>query len=551
MNSDTRGLSWWRRRFDQRPEFRSTGTPQIARLWWNSRWYALVLVLLAAAPLIWPATPPFPDAPGHIGRYAVQMDLDKSVSLQQFFEFHWALIGNLGADLLIVPLSAIFGLEFSAKLIVICIPLLTTAGLIWISKEVHGTVSPLVAFAIPLVYGFPYVFGFINFGLSISFALLAFAYWLRLTTQQKLVRRFSLFGPIACMIWITHVFGWGVLGLLAFSAEAVRCRDEKGSLKWGIWHAARAVVPLAVPLLPMIVWRMGSAGVYTGGFFDPFSKSYSFIGALRDRWMLWDCFGIGTLLVVFWAAFRQKELGFSKTLLIPAVVLACTFLLLPEHVFGSAYADARIVPIAFMVGLLAIRGSNTDWIINERLAVLASTFALLRLAGNTLSFGIADFEQKERLEALLFMNTGARVLALTGEACPQEWEMPRHFHVASFVIFRRHGFTNDQWQASGAQLLRVKYGEARPFEADPSTFVYSRECLLAVQKRYQTSGLPGRTIDDALQTFPRVAFDYVWILKPPGPFSPTADLSVIWKGKDSILYRIGKLPIAKPTTAKG
>ena len=64
---------------------------------------AFMLILLSIVPLIVPETPPLPDLPGHMARYAVELYLSQSLSLQQFFEFHWTIVGNLGVDLLIEP----------------------------------------------------------------------------------------------------------------------------------------------------------------------------------------------------------------------------------------------------------------------------------------------------------------------------------------------------------------------------------------------------------------------------------------------------------------
>ena len=91
----------------------------------------LALVLISATPLLYPAVPPLVDLFGHMGRYRVELDLANSPSLQQFYEFRWAMIGNLGVDLLIVPLSKLFGLELAVKLIVLVIPPMTVAGFLW------------------------------------------------------------------------------------------------------------------------------------------------------------------------------------------------------------------------------------------------------------------------------------------------------------------------------------------------------------------------------------------------------------------------------------
>ena len=131
--------------------------------WWNQRWLLLALVLAAAVPLIWPQTPPLVDLPGHIGRYRVQIGIDESPFLGRFYTFDWALLGNLGVDLLIELLEPIFGLELGVKLIVLAIPPMTVAGFLLVAREIHGRVPPTAFFALPLSYGYPFQFGFANF----------------------------------------------------------------------------------------------------------------------------------------------------------------------------------------------------------------------------------------------------------------------------------------------------------------------------------------------------------------------------------------------------
>lgn len=153
----------------------------------------------------------------------MELDLATSPTLQPYYDFKWALIGNLGVDLLIVPLRALFGLEPGAKVAVILIPVLTTLGLLLMAREVHGRIPATAFFAIPFVYGYPFNFGFINFSLSMAFALLAFALWLRVRAKPRSIRAL-IFVPLSCAIWLTHAFGWGALGLLVWSAELIRAR---------------------------------------------------------------------------------------------------------------------------------------------------------------------------------------------------------------------------------------------------------------------------------------------------------------------------------------
>ena len=150
------------------------------RPWWEGRPFVAAMILLAFVPLIYPVIPPLVDLGGHMGRYKVAVDLANSPILQQWFSFRWLPIGNLGVDLLVVPLSKLMGVELATKLIVMSIPPMTVAGMLWVAREVHNRLPPTAAFALPLAFGHPFMFGFINFALSMALALLAFGLWLRL-----------------------------------------------------------------------------------------------------------------------------------------------------------------------------------------------------------------------------------------------------------------------------------------------------------------------------------------------------------------------------------
>ena len=144
------------------------GPPQHPLRWWETRWFVLLIMLLTAVPLIWPNVAPLVDLPGHIGRYRVQLELANSPELQQYYTFHWQLIGNLGVDLLVQLFAPIFGLEPTVKVIVLLIPVLTVGGLLWIAHEVHGRVPPTALFAVPFAYNYPFLFGFVNFALAMA-----------------------------------------------------------------------------------------------------------------------------------------------------------------------------------------------------------------------------------------------------------------------------------------------------------------------------------------------------------------------------------------------
>jgi hypothetical protein len=507
-----------------------TSSTDTARFWRESRAFAAAMVLITMVPLLWPDVPPLTDLTGHMGRYKVQMDLATSEHLRRYYGFEWALIGNLGVDLLVVPLSKLLGLELAVKLIVISIPALTVAGFLWVAREVHGRVPPSALFALPFAYGHPFIFGFINFALSMAFAFLAFGLWLRLARFGHFRIRAALFVPISLIIWVTHIFGWGTLGLMCFSAEAVRQHDKgRGFLEAGL-RAGVHCLSMTPPILLMLAWRSGSVGGTTADYFNWKSKWMWIQSALRDRWKMFDIASLALVGLVLLEALRNRKVEYSRNLAASAIVLLLMFALLPRIIFGSAYADMRLVPYMIAVALLAIRfrpGASLRY--TGVLLAAGLAFFLVRTVGTTISFWMYDRTYDRELKALEHVPQGARLVSFVGDICGNRWRMSRLHHLPGLAIVRREAFSNEQWVMAGAQLLRVHYREGLPFVRDPSQIVTPRRCRGEVY----------RPVNQAIAQVPRDAFDYVWIINSP-PLDPrvAGDLRPIWRSGGSVLFRI-------------
>ena len=486
-------------------------------------------------PLLYPPIPPLVDLLGHMGRYRVEVDLATSPWLSRYYGFHWAAIGNLGVDVLILPLSKLFGLELAVKLIVLAIPPLTVAGFLWVAREVHGRLPPTALFALPFIYSHPFMFGFVNYALSIALAFLAFGLWLRLARLNRLRLRAILFVPISLIVFFAHTFGWGVLGLLCFSAEAVRQHDAGRSWPRAGINAALHASVMALPLLIMIAWRSEMGGGMTKGWFVAKFKTSFILLALRDRWKAFDIASLAVALILLLSMIVEARrprgtLTFSRNLAFSSLVLLTGYFLLPWMIFGSAYADMRLFPYVVAVALLAIRFRDQVPMHTARvLAVLGLLFFLVRLGGLTASMAIAADDQSAKLRALDHVPMGSRLVTLVGDGCGKDWGLPRNRHLGAMAIVRRHAFSNDQWVTAGANLLELRYREAGRFSADPSQIVGQSDCDPRIKW----------TIDTALKALPRDRFDYLWLVDPP-KFDPRLleGMKPVWRGPGSTLLRI-------------
>lgn len=499
--------------------------------WWQTRWFVAAMAVVAMIPLLWPTIPPLLDLPGHMGRYRVQLAIGENPWLNDWYDFQWSLIGNLGIDLLIIPLAKIFGLELAVKLIVITIPPMTVTGLLWIAREVHGRIPATALFALPIAYSFPFHFGFVNFALSMAIALNAFALWLRLARLGRFRLRAIIFVPFSCALWVCHTFGWGVLGVLAFSAEMVRQHDA-GHRWFNAWvRAGLGCLPLALPMVLMVLWRSGHhVGGETADWFNWKAKVGWLTMMLADRWETFDIVSTAIMLLILFKGFRDPAIEYSRNLALSALFLLAVFILLPRIVFGSAYADMRLAP--FVVGIAVIALRPRPGLSIRRAALLAAlgcAIFIIRMGGTTASFWLYDRSYDRELEALDHVPVGARLLSFVGKPCGTEWFMTRLEHMPALALERRLAYTNDQWSMAGAQLLTARYRAARGFAHDPSEIVTRFRC----RREYW------RPISRSMARFPRDAFDYVWLINPP-PYDPrlNAGLIEVWRDGTSVLFRV-------------
>ncbi|MEO7276997.1 MAG: hypothetical protein ABIW33_03110, partial [Sphingomicrobium sp.] len=283
------------------------------------------------------------------------------------------------------------------------------------------------------------------------------------------------------------------------------------------------------PMLVMLAWRSEAHGGSVAGWYEWKLKWRWIESALRDRWKEFDLASLAVAAAGFAYALGSRKLTLSRNLAFSALILALSFAILPRIIFGSAYADMRLVPYLMAVGLLAIRfRGRPDRATAQVLAVLGLMFFATRTIANTASLALAASDQKAKLEAIDRMPLGARVITLTGMPCTEYWPLLRNSHLGAMVIVRREGFSNDQWLLEGVNLLDLKYSAAGYFAADPSQLVRPVGCRDRLH----------RTIEQSLSSLPRKDFDYVWLIDV-APYDPSATkgMRAVWRGPGTILYQ--------------
>ena len=501
--------------------------------WWSTNLFIALMALAFALPLVWPSIPPLTDLMGHMGRYRVELDIGRSPFLSRYFDYHWAPIGNLGVDLLVVPLSRLFGLELAVKLIVLAIPPLTAGGMLLLAREIHGRVPPTALFALPLAYAYPFQFGFVNFTLAIALAFPALALWVRLGRMERFRLRAGLFAPISFALFFAHSVGWGMFGLAAFAIEAA-ARHGRGTgwIESG-WRAGLACLPLAPPILLMADWWLYRSTGAAARFWQWDAKIYHALTVLRNASRHFDLLSAVLLYLMLVLGLRRIGLRFDAKLGLAALILLAVYLVMPGIVMGSAYADMRLAAYTLAVAILALTPLSANRATRSAIAMAGLVFVAARLGVQGWTYWRLDRGYHAQLAALDHIPEGARIVALSNVPCQDIWDAPRTDHLGMMALVRRDAFVNGQWPQPGGRLLSVKYKAGGDFTLDPSQMLQPRPCR---QKGSFTLG-------EALARIPRPAFDYLWLINVPHDRWPRdRNFVPAWQGERGVLYRISERP---------
>jgi hypothetical protein len=489
---------------------------------WRARLGIAMLVLATTLPVLFLRVPPMVDVLGHIGRYTLQTGLDADPWLRTWYAFEWQVIGNLGADLLVELLHPLLGVVGAARLAVVLVPLLAASGVVLISRQVHGHVTPFAVASLALLYALPFSWGFLNFSLAMALALLAFALWLRMGPGTG---RGLVFVPLSLGIWLCHTFGWAFLGVLCTGESLARRLPGRTGPIRVLAGTACDCAPLLAPFVPMLLWRSHADTAGIQGWFDFGQKAQWLISIQRLDWKTADIASAAMLLALPLAGVSRRIAVDPRVAFAAAIALAA-FVLLPKQIFGSVFADMRLVPYAVLLALLGLRHGGTGWV-HRGLMAGALAFLGARLALTAHVYHERERDLDRHMVALEAIPSHARVAMLVEIPCQTDWALPWFSHIGSLALTAKPVFVNDQWANASMNPLRVHFPAAGLYATDDKQLFFPVRCGMEP------------TLSQALRRLPVHAFTHVWVVGvSPRNLLGRPQLTPMWRSEDAAVFRV-------------
>lgn len=346
-------------------------------------WHVAVALCIAALtiPLLLVEVPPILDYPNHLARLWILAVGQSDPVVSTFAEARWAILPNLGVDILVPPLIRLLPVHLAGRLMLAGLEVTLFAGCLAYSRALLGYRSGWALGSALIACNGAFLMGFLNFSLGLGLALLFAAHWLR-HREHRPGATLAMAIPGAIALFFCHMAGLFFFLLLVGCREFAMAWDRRPVvLVRGLAWRAAFVLPVLVA--PAVLYLLSPLEALD----DPPSWSAWSDKVLRATFPM---FGYNGWLDVAAAAAILGLLGIlavSRRLLVPLParlalgVLVALYVVAPFTMKGVSYFDTRFAVMAWILvfaGLTPVRLARWP---RQMLALAVALLVVARVGG--------------------------------------------------------------------------------------------------------------------------------------------------------------------------
>jgi hypothetical protein len=430
---------------------------------------SLVVALILLVPLFVVQIPPLLDYPDHLAKMFVLAFGAADPMIARVYSTHWAIIANLGVELVLPLLLPFIPLYVAGKIFLALALLLPFFGALAFSRAAFKERSAWPLAAGLVAYNSLFLIGFMNFLIGVGLALLAAAAWIAWRDRYP-VRLVLALIPVTVLLFFVHMFGLMFFALLVGSHELAtllgwppRWPGVVRLVRRGLVAATLFVIPAALYLSSRLAAVEGDTlrlslrlklAELTGPFLTYFQTP--------DRLVAVAVVALIAICVV------TRRARIAPAAAIAFVVLLLIWPFVPHVLKSIGYVDARF-PI--MMGFLLFAGFTPNALPRRATAILAPVLAvvfLVRMAAITNVWYGHTQTLNELRQAIAPIPPGAAVLAVD---VPMEDVIPywlterrswmtaayykTYYHLAALVVPERRAFWPRLFTGLGKQPVVV------------------------------------------------------------------------------------------------
>ncbi|MGA3397757.1 MAG: hypothetical protein ABSC95_00950 [Acetobacteraceae bacterium] len=416
-------------------------------------WSTALLLLCAVlvAPLLLVDVPPLLDYPNHLARMVV-LAWPHDPALSRFATPRWAIIPDLGIDLVLPPLLHVLPVHMAGRVVVAGIVLLPVLGAIAYSRAVFGKRSWWALAAGLVAYNETVLLGFLNFTAGCGLALLLAAVWIRWRDAKP--GRIAVLTTLgATVVFFCHIMGVVFLAVLLSAFEVVQVwRSDPPMLR----HAVRRVAVLTVVFLPSAALYAISPLSQVGGeteFLSPHDKALLLLAPFVNYGFALDSITAAAVALFLVSALLMRRCRVEAGSGIAMAASLLLFAVAPAAAEGGQNIDVRFV---IMCTLLLFAGILPQRLPRAMAVAAVAGFAGLFVARMTVlamawHASAIDIAELRAVIAPVMPGTAVFITSVTPAEAPQYWRdaptwrrlsngQREDIHMPALVMVDRHAF---------------------------------------------------------------------------------------------------------------
>ena len=385
------------------------------------KWLVPALCAILLAPLALVDMPPLLDYPNHLARATVLAFGAADPILSRIYAAHWAIIPNLGIDLLLPPLLHVLPVHVAGRIVIGVAILLPFLGTIAYSRAVFGARSLWPLASALVACNATLLLGFLNFTASLGLALLLAAAWIE--WRERYPARIVLLAAIgAVALFFCHLMGlFFFYALIAgFELEWLWPRRSDASAV-----ATRIVALVALSIAPLALYAASPLASLAGNteWLSLHDKLWQLVFPFSNYKLPLDVATAGLVAAFLIACLATGHCRVPLRSGSALVALVLLYAALPFASKGTYFLDTRcVIMFGFLLfgavlpaGLPRLAGSAATAVFA---ALFAIRIAVLATAWHGHQRDVADLRA-----VIATVQPGARVFvaSVSPEEAPEYW----------------------------------------------------------------------------------------------------------------------------------